>query len=268
MKSLIIALSLVAAAPVTAHAATAPDPLAALRKQLSAGKGVSFVQHSVRGKQAMLDVKGRLRYDASGLAASDITIKPRYGSVREGDPLQTPDEQRNLLLSSPEQIIRVGTAAYTKGKLVAEGLPAGKTWWKQDPGWTNGVRGLLGEIINPAEPATLKALLAKATRSGSTYRGKIRSTELLKISPWTRATMYWKPFDNDTITWSLTVTPSGLPRKLVTVTTGQSGKRVETTYTGWGRKTAIEPPPAARVSTTLNEDQMTWAITLPKAPRR
>lgn len=260
-----LATALLSAAP--AQAAAQKDPLAALRAQLAAGKGVSYTQRSFDKKERLLDVKGSLAFDRAGIAASDITVTPRYDDKRREDPFQTAGEQRSRLLSSPERTIRIGTTAYLKGEMIAEGLPAGKTWWKQAPGWTSGHHALFGEVVNAAEPATLKALLAKATRSGNTYRGKISVAELRKVSPWTRATMWWKSKPGATIAWTLTVAPSGLPRKLVTTGTAGPAARVETSFTGWGTKVSIKAPPAREVTTELIPEQMYIYLPLPKAPK-
>ncbi|MEU8360161.1 hypothetical protein AB0C27_29530 [Nonomuraea sp. NPDC048882] len=51
------------------------DPLAALRAQLSPGKGVTLKQRTVGKSASTLARSGRVRFDRRGIAASDLTAK-------------------------------------------------------------------------------------------------------------------------------------------------------------------------------------------------
>ncbi|RCG31831.1 hypothetical protein DQ384_09905 [Sphaerisporangium album] len=243
-------------APAPAEAAP-KDPLSALKKLVAAGRGVSFTEAAGAGESGKPSFtrKGVLRFGKGGIAASDLTSKQIW---KESDESSTWNE--------PERTIRIGTTSYTRGHLIGQQLPPGKTWWKQSPGWTSGVSAMFGNYLNVAEPATLKALLADAERSGSTYEGEISLKKLLKVSPWTRATVWWKVNDKAKVGWRLVVTSSGLPRRLTTYAMGLDGpKEAEVRFTGWGAKVTVKAPPRGAVTTKLvGVDRPP----LPPAPKR
>ncbi|AWS47056.1 hypothetical protein [Streptosporangium sp. 'caverna'] len=251
-KTLAVTTTALAVLATATPAQAAPmDPLAALRKQLIEGRGVSFAEISpnLSGSKPAVERKGLLQYGKAGIVASDVTGKLNFEDKngRKAAP-ESP-------LRVPERTIRIGRTSYVRGLIVGAMLPKGKSWWKQSPGWTSGYSARFGDYLNVAEPATLKALLAHAKRSGNTYRGEISEKELFRVSAWTRATAYWGPDKKAKIGWRLVVSTSGLPRQLTTYAGGISGpKRRETRFTGWGAKVAIKAPPADEVTTKLEGD--------------
>ncbi|WP_146103975.1 hypothetical protein [Nonomuraea solani] len=152
--------------------------------------------------------KGTFQFNAKGIAASDITT-----------------DQRVL---ERERAISIGKTSYLSGGMWKNKLPEGKTWYKTG-GLPSGGGGFHGQVINPAEPKTLAALVKKGRLSGST----------------------------------LTFNAAGLVSRVrssyaatgVLDTNGYDGKTitVDSRFTGWGVKVSIKPPNPGTVSTKTSE---------------
>ncbi|MGW2214078.1 hypothetical protein ACWCSD_03745 [Nonomuraea sp. NPDC001684] len=248
------------------------DPLAALRAQLREGRGVTVQQRTPGRDTTSLTRGGRLQFDKHGIAASDLTAKLSFpGKDETADEFDPPKEENQATsLDKPERTVRIGRTSYVKGGPIGAALPAGKSWYKQSPGWTSGMTARWGDFINPAEPSTLKAMLSHSKRSGSTYKGSMTVKELLRVSAWTRATLWWKLASGVKVNWTLTVTPAGLPRtmstRLSSPKVGLGPVTMETTYSGWGAKVSIKAPPASETTTELDSDKA--LLRLPPAPKR
>ncbi|MEV0831165.1 hypothetical protein ACWDA3_28365 [Nonomuraea rubra] len=274
MKQTIIGVAAGAALLLTATPAVAApkDPLAALRAQLAAGKGVSF-SFRMYGESALLTQTGRLQFGKKGIAASDVTGKlATGGDEKPADDFGGGEEPNGLAaaMGKPERTIRIGRTSYVSGGPMSAGLPDGKTWFKQSPGWTSGMTAMFGGFVNAADPSTLKVLLARSKRSGSAYKGSMSVKDLLKASDWSRATMWWKLDSSVKVNWTLAVGSSGLPVKLTTrlesAKAGVSKTAMEMRYTRWGTKVSIKAPAASTVTTKLDPDKST--LQLPPAPKR
>ncbi|MEU4829761.1 hypothetical protein [Streptosporangium sp. NPDC023615] len=248
----------------TAHAQAA-DPITALKSQFKNGRGVAFVDTTkvrYNGQGAvMAQRKGALQFGASGISASDQTTKLR---IKASDVAQMSEgleeEEAKVLagLAKPERVIRVKNTSYTSGGIFGEFLPEGKTWL-QLPGGMMGNTARLSQLVNPAEPVTLKALLAHATtKTRTAYAGKITFGELYKVSPWFRAGVFLKPTAKQAksvVTWRLALGSDLLPRRLTTSYSGSAlgaaggpTLTVETRYTGWGSRVSVKAPPADQVA--------------------
>ncbi|GAA3136204.1 hypothetical protein GCM10010466_28740 [Planomonospora alba] len=276
MKRFIAGLACAAAAGMavptlasTAHAQAPADPLAALQSKLGAGRGVSFSDtlKTVSGKQRAVVItrKGVLQFDGSGVVASDHTDKVRIkssdleelvvagqNSYHEGDKAFAKALDG---MTKPERTIRVKDVSYVSGGMFGAFLPQGKTWVRY-PVPINGVLDSLGglqpQLVNAAEPGTLKALLAHAVKRPGGYSGKITFGELYKVSPWFRASMPLKPTGAQAelaVDWRLSVGSDGLPTRLTSSYSVAKGSSIamETTYTGWGAKVSVKAPPADEV---------------------
>ncbi|MGW0593108.1 hypothetical protein [Streptosporangium sp. NPDC002607] len=243
------------------------DPVKALAKQLAQGRGVSYTERSATraGDKSFFERKGLLQYDRSGIVASDITARLNVEDEPPKDSFDTDEKEDLSFMRDPEQTIRIGRTSYVRGFIVGTLMPKGKVWWKQSPGWTSGRSAMLGELINAADPGTLKMMLAKSKRSGSTYAGEITLKELIKLSPWARTTIWWGVNDKAVVRWKLVVSASGLPHRLTTYSSFGNKKRAEIRYTGWGRNVSIKAPAAATVTTKLKGAEGPF---LPKAPNR
>ncbi|WP_433372927.1 hypothetical protein [Streptosporangium sp. CA-115845] len=273
IAGLACAATAVLGAPVlasTAHAQAA-DPITALKGQLKNGQGVTYVdtmktqgvpKNTIAGHR-----KGELQFSTSGISASDHTTELRFEegalefSTREEDGDAT-EEQKKLSklfagLAEPERVVRVNKKAYLSGGAFGQFLPQDKPWLGY-PGDTLGVTGSLGQLVNAAEPSTLKALLANATvKKPAAYAGKITFGELQKVSPWFRASGDGRKLSGEqakvAINWKLFLNADRLPARLATsYTEFSSGPTwtVDTRYTNWGSKVTIDAPPADQVATT------------------
>lgn len=213
-----------------------------------------------------------MQFDASGIIASDHTTELRFAenaltldtgdsdfSGGESDREKTREEEQleKLFagLAEPERVVRVNKKAYLWGGAFGQFLPKDKPWLGY-PGDTLGLTGSQGQFVNVAEPATLKALLARATvKRPAAYAGKITFGELQKVSPWFRATHGVKLSGQQTkitVSWKLFLNADRLPVRLATsYTTFQGGptSTVDTSYSGWGSEVAIAAPPADQVAT-------------------
>lgn len=225
------------------------------------------------GDTSLYTQTGRLQFGKKGIAASDVT-----GKLASRDDEKPADDfgggedssAAATALGKPERTIRIGRTSYISGGPMSAGLPEGKTWYKQSPGWTSGMTAYFGGFVNAADPSTLKVLLARSKRSGSTYKGSMTVTDLLKASDWSRATMWWKLDSGVKVNWTLAVSSSGLPVKLTTrlesKKAGVSKTAMEMRYTRWGAKVSIKAPAASAVTTKLDADNAT--VQLPPAPKR
>ncbi|MFD2351915.1 hypothetical protein ACFSTC_25530 [Nonomuraea ferruginea] len=144
-----------------------------------------------------------------------------------------------------------------QGGILSRSAPEGKTWVKL-PRASLGLGGRYSQTINPAEPATLKALITSGEKSGRTYTGKISEGELWKNSSWFRLSKVIKPTDPEVLEYRLTLSAGELPARLVTTFPAASGPwrrshnggetiSVDTRYTGWGSKVRISAPARSQV---------------------
>ncbi|TMR94760.1 hypothetical protein [Nonomuraea basaltis] len=245
MKKMISALLVCGTLLVaTAPAQAAPqDPVRALKAKLVAGHGVHFTEiadwsDGTDTEQAYTN-KGVLQFDAKKPAAYDI-VSTAW------------DEEK-------DRVIYIDKTTYLSGAL-AEGLPKGKTWYKYKGG--GGLPYLYGQILNPAESATLSALLRKGTTAGNKVTGKIAFKDLAKVSPWfSRSELSTWPGGTE-VSYTLTLTSAGLVSKLWSSFTAKSvpddysdyeGSTfiVDTRYTGWGSKVSVKAPNPKTVTDKL-----------------
>ncbi|GAA0832803.1 hypothetical protein ACFQVD_24975 [Streptosporangium amethystogenes subsp. fukuiense] len=253
----------------TAHAQAA-DPITALKGQLKNGLGVTYIDTLKRqdgSKNAIAGHRrGELQFGTSGISASDHTTQLRFDedtfafSTGEDGTEETEEQKKfsKLLagLAEPERVVRVEKKAYLSGGAFGQFLPQDKPWLGY-PGDTLGVTGSMGQVINAAEPATLKTLLAHATvKKPAAYAGKITFGELQKVSPWFRASQDGEKLSGEraktTIKWKLYLNADRLPARLATsYSEFSSGPTwtVDTRYTNWGSKVTIDAPPADQVAT-------------------
>ncbi|MEU4232435.1 hypothetical protein AB0F17_49755 [Nonomuraea sp. NPDC026600] len=257
MKLMITALTaavavLISSAPAQA---AAKNPVAALKAQLVAGHGVRFTDTSAFvgsiNKDPLVVRTGKIRFGKKGLTGWDITGKfssPLYDGHN----------------TTPERTIAIGDVAWVTGGDLSEDLPKGKTWLKTYSKMNlTTMSSWFGQVVSPAEPATLAALVKNGKLSGSTYRGQITFSQLFKISPWFSSSIPMRSDTEATVTYTLKVDGKGLPSRLTTTWQATDfldiswweGKAVttDTRYTGWGTKVSIKSPPANQVTTELKD---------------
>ncbi|AQZ62137.1 unnamed protein product [[Actinomadura] parvosata subsp. kistnae] len=231
---------LVAAAPAQA----APkDPVRALKAQLTPGHGVRFTETTTLsggGKAKLQSRKGTFQLDAKGVAASDIT------TTSPGRP--------------GERTISVGKVSYTSGGMWEDRLPPGKSWFKTN-GLLGGSSGFHGQVINPAEPKTLAALVKKGRLRGGTLTGTITFKELEKVSRWFGASIPLRMDNATKVSYTLTLTSAGLVSRVkssyaatgVLASSELKGKTltIDSRFTGWGAKVSIKAPDPDTVTTDM-----------------
>ncbi|MEV0824438.1 hypothetical protein [Nonomuraea rubra] len=233
-------------AATPARAAAPADPVKALQAKLKAGKGVKFrdVTSLLQNNSEITFLwrTGKWQFGKKGVVASDITAKyKQYGGAMF-------DYMRGL---KGGRTIWVNGRSWTTHP-VGE-VPEGKKYEEDFLGLTGSHVGTYSQLVNPAEPATLKVLL-KGDKLGRTYQGKLSYTVLEKVSPWFRASLPRSQGDRTVLHYELTLGSDNLPRKLVTshsaashvsagIEVGDGRFRVETTYTAWGSKVSISAPP-------------------------
>ncbi|WP_436761114.1 hypothetical protein [Streptosporangium sp. V21-05] len=253
----------------TAHAQAA-DPVSALKSRLKSGYGVAFVDTvKIRnGKKSttLAHRKGELQFGASGVAASDHTTQLRAQEdlfafdTEENDGGEKTEAEKDLDrlfagLAEPERVVRVKNKAYIQGGAFGQFLPEDKPWLVY-PKDTFGLTGSLGQFVNPTEPSTLKALLARATvKRPTAYSGKITFGELNKVSPWFRVAQevpLTKQQAKTVVNWRLFLNADRLPVRLTISSSDFANgptSTIDTRYSGWGSKVTIDAPPADQVST-------------------
>ncbi|GGT18961.1 hypothetical protein ACFFV7_52795 [Nonomuraea spiralis] len=208
-----VAAFAVLAVAVPAQAA-AGDPVKALQGRLATGKGVTFTDTTsyvdLSGKTAFLRREGVLQFGKpvkggmGVIVASDIraTYTPRKGGIFN---------TLNTLLHD-ERTITVGKVSYNKGGALNGDVPSGKPWLRYGKPLPGGISGLYSQMVNPAEPATLQALIKSGTKSGRTVKGHISRAELWRVSPWYRASAMSKSEDR-ALAFELTLGPDNLPQR-------------------------------------------------------
>ncbi|MFD1542350.1 hypothetical protein [Nonomuraea guangzhouensis] len=289
MKRIIAGLALASAATlITAGPAlaapAAKDPVAAVKKQFVAGKGVKFsettkaIQGPMRG--IVIRRSGSYQFSNTGVAASDITGKFNVKGLPAESVDADSDEAKFLkALSTPERTIRVGKTSYMSGGIWGEVLPEGKTWFKVPNAPFSGLTGVYGQPLDLTEAATLKTLFKGAKAANGGYAGKITVGDLRRVSPTFRGNLLLGTPSSKTakvaISWKLTVDAKGLPSRLVTtfpmtaLSSSASKKEslsIETVYSGWGSAVKITAPPADQVTDTPKsgtEDETIPSLDIP-----
>ncbi|WP_345557732.1 hypothetical protein [Nonomuraea rosea] len=240
---------LVAATPAQAQAA---DPLQALKAKLGAGKGVKFTDVTSllqdSEKTTFLRRTGKAQFGKSGIVASDISADVRSHTGGIFDYMQNVTSGRTIWM---------GKKSYSTAPFFSA-VPEGKKWVREPIATTGGWTGTYSQLVNPAEPATLKVLL-KGKKQGRSYSGKLTYAALEKVSPWFRASLPLGRGDKTVLEYELTLGPDNLPRRLVTahlaashvaenVAVGDGKISTETRYTGWGAKVRISAPPKGQTA--------------------
>lgn len=267
----LIAPALVAAAaPANAQPARASaqpaqaDPVSALKSRFKLHRGVRLAENAKiigegKKQRAIFNRRGGvLEFGTSGVVASDVT-----------DEFTLPGADKELKgLFGPSRTITVKGTTYTSGGFYADSMPEGKKWLRAKGG-TVAPGNPAQQILNPLEPATLKAALAHTAtrRPGGTWdgartvvhSGTITLGELYKVSPTVRALLGGKPSAASAtlpVSWKLYLGPDQLVRRAVSSWT-QSLRGLtsldmtylnDSRYSGWGVKSAIKAPPASQVA--------------------
>ncbi|GAA3137349.1 hypothetical protein GCM10017600_53620 [Streptosporangium carneum] len=261
---------LVAAGPAGAQSAqaapqaTRTDPVSALKRQFRAHHGVKLAETAKligegKGQRTVYArTRGVLEFDRTGVTATDLTSKFDLPS----DAGETGD------LFTASRTITVKGVSYISGGVFSDALPEGKKWLR-DRDNTLTLLNPAQKLLNPLEPATLKATLAHTTakRPGGTWdgartvvhSGTITLGELYRISPTVRTLLGKKPSAKAAplpVSWQLYIGSDQLVRRVVSSYTqsirGLTSVDVvylnDSRYSDWGAKSAIKAPPASQVA--------------------
>ncbi|GAA3444165.1 hypothetical protein [Planomonospora venezuelensis] len=254
-------------APAGAQAAPA-DPVSALRKQFRPGRGVKLTEQAKligegRTQRVIFGRRGGvLEFGRKGVTASDLTSTFSLPGANK----ELVEEFKDMF--APSRTITVKGVSYTSSAFYAGAMPEGKKWLRT-PAQPVSPGNPAQQLVNPLEPATLKAALAHTTsrRPGGTWdgartvvhSGTITLGELYRVSPTVRGLLGAEPSAKSAplrVSWQLYIGPDQLVRRAVSSWT-QSMRGLtsvdltylnDSRYTGWGVKSAIKAPPAAQVA--------------------
>jgi hypothetical protein len=249
ITTLVVCAALLAgAAPVQAMS---KDPVRMLKAVLAPGHGMHFTETTTlsdgAGERAERRRKGLFELDAKGgVKALDVTTTGgEYG--------------RERVIGFNHDI---GGTAYRSGGLIGKWLKKGKTWWKDSHQlhlWHTELLGYDEQLVNPAEPATLAALLKNGQRSGDTVAGAITFKELEQVSRWAEHSTHagWDP--DTRLAYTVTLTSAGLVSRVQSAFTFADGLdelvgktlHVDTRYSRWGGKVSIKAPDPRETTTEL-----------------
>lgn len=166
----------------------------------------------------------------------------------------------------------IGGTSYQSGGLVGKLLKKGKTWWEdrhQLHLWHTALLGYDEQLVNPAESATLAALLKNGQRSGTTVTGAITFRELKRVSRWAEHSNH-AGWDLDArLAYTVTLTSAGLVSRVQSTFTFTDGLdelmgktlHVDTRYSRWGSKVLIKAPDPRKTTPELCiKDICNWRL--------
>jgi hypothetical protein len=215
------------------------DPVGALKAKLMPGHGVRFTETTTwsdgTDQRQAQENKGVFEFDKKGVAAFDVTMN-------------------QIGYDEPARVISIGKTAYHSGGVLSRVLPEKKPWYKNSSG--GAVPDAFVQILNPAEPTTLAALIKNGTSTKSTVTGTITFKELKKVSTWVSAARIGKNLDGTKVSYKLTLSPAGLVSKISsTFMASQDGETaivtIDSRYTGWGGKVSVKAPDPGKVTVKL-----------------
>ncbi|GAA5088507.1 hypothetical protein HNP84_010370 [Thermocatellispora tengchongensis] len=254
----------------SANSAKPVKPVEALERHLVVGRGITVKDATrtyVNGKKSRIaaTATGTLAFGGGKVTATDITTRTDLGDLKELE-----EEFGDLGdFAAPTRALTFKGRAYYSGGIFASFIPEGKKWALVEDKSILPVATTA--TVNPIEPGTLKAVLARASvkRPGGTYdgvrttlyQGTITFAELYRVSPSFRAMVgQRKPTGKSAkvkISWRLWLGSDQLVRRswsswtasLVSTTTVETSYVTDTRFAGWGGRVRITPPPASQVAT-------------------
>ena len=256
--------TLVACAALLAGAAPAQavtkEPVQALKAVLAPGHGMHFTETSTLMdglvEQAERRRKGVFEFNAKGwIKALDVTTTGG-------------EHGRERVIGFNHAI---GGTSYRSGGLIGEWLKKGETWWEGFPPVAPRHTELLGydeQLVNPAEPATLAALLKNGQRSGtpSPARSPSRSSNGSPAGRSSRPTPAGMP--DTKLAYTVTLTSAGLVSRVqstYTLTDGlgrTGGQDLPRRHPlqPWGGKVSIKAPDPRETTTELCIGALHWRL--------
>ncbi|WP_157548736.1 hypothetical protein [Nonomuraea candida] len=242
MHPLIVALTLVTAAPATLHAAAEPDPMAGLRALLARGAGATTEFHGQVSTDLSKEVvlsNGRRTFIGSGmgLRGTGRVKLGRAGVIASEHVRQLSVSNKELMEeAAPDDpyfagVLRtVGTLrTVSVGGRQYQLAPGSKTWVRT--GRASGAAAAYGDqLVNVLEPATLRTLLSLKSRKSvgpwttdrttgrrqriHTLTGTITLKELHRVSPSFREAAGTAAVGTAEVTWTYMYDDRGWPYRV------------------------------------------------------
>lgn len=242
-----------------AQAAAPADPVTALKKQFSPGRGVRVTEtatSTITGITGPITSRttGVIGFGKSAALDYDLVSKTKLTDRQKADAKLSQDYE-----PPPIHAVKVGRSTYVQGFNWGT-PPEGKSWirFSGNSHWGNdGQRG--DQLVDVLNPAILKKVISKAT---VTEAGEYRGTLTFKDG-------YPSDSDPDKISFRLLVNRDQLPVRLITEYTAKTqypndeGKLVKATehsiidtrYSDWGTKVTVAKPPAREI---VDFDDLGW----------
>ncbi len=240
-----------------AQAAAPADPVTALKKQFSPGRGVRVTEtttSTITGITGAITSRttGVIGFGKSSAVDYDLVSKTKLTDRQKADAKLSQDYEPPII-----HAVRVGRSTYVQGFTWGT-APEGKSWirFSGNSHWgSDGQRG--SQFVDVLNPAILQKVITKAAvAKAGEYRGTL-----------TFHNGY--PSDPDKISFRLLVNRDQLPVRLITEYTvktklpNEDGKLVKSTehsiidtrYSDWGIKVTVAKPPAREI---VDFDDLDW----------
>lgn len=252
MKRIIAALAVCGAllAGGGSSQAATKDPVQTLDALLAPGRGVHFTEVTTLSG-------GGERVERRRTGVFEFHPK---GGVKALDVTTTGGEhgrERVIGLSHD-----VGGTSYQSGGFVGKWLKEGNVWWEdshQSHLWHTELLGYDEQLVNPAEPATLAALLKNGKRRGKTFTGAITFKKLEQASLWAQHSTHISWGSATKLSYTITLNSRNQVSRVRSTFTFAEGLdeligktlHVDTRYSRWGGKVSIKAPDPRKMTAEL-----------------
>ncbi|GAA4508177.1 hypothetical protein GCM10023096_09110 [Nonomuraea ferruginea] len=246
----LVACGVLLAGGDSSHAVT-KDPVRALDALLAPGRGVHFTEVTTlsggAGERVERQRTGLFEFNADG------GVKALHVTTTGGEH----GRERAIGFNHD-----VGGTGYRSGGPVGKWLKTGNDWWKdshQSHLWHTELLGYDEQLVNPAEPATLDALLKNGKRSGDTITGVITFEELERVSLWAQHSTHAGWDSGTRLSYTITLNSMNVISRVRSTFTFADGLdelvgrtlHVDTRYSRWGGNVSIKAPDPGETTTEL-----------------
>ncbi|NJP96733.1 hypothetical protein HCN51_46160 [Nonomuraea sp. FMUSA5-5] len=253
MKRSIIGVAVVAgmvqltAMPAQA-AASASDPVTALKAELAPGRAVNLqatAKITYPGDRVVTSaVDGTFGLGSRGPVASDLGQTVQYSDKLLREMKKSSPKETEGLQAGPVRLISSGSVSYVSGPVVEQTLLTQNAAHVRYTGVKQPPSNLLVEVL---DPATLKALVAaRSSWKDGILKGTIKPAKLAAVSqPF--ASRYGTRFKTGKISYTLYFGDKGLVRRVAvkaTLPVAKTTVQVEsdTRFSDWGREVTVNLP--------------------------
>ncbi|MGR6921986.1 hypothetical protein ACU635_47725 [[Actinomadura] parvosata] len=253
MKRSIVGVAVVAgmvqltAMPAQA-AASASDPVTALKAELAPGRAVNLqatAKITYPGDRVVTSaVDGTFGLGSRGPVASDLGQTVQYSDKLLREMKKSSPKETEGLQAGPVRLISSGSVSYVSGPVVEQTLLTQNAAHVRYTGVKQPPSNLLVEVL---DPATLKALVAaRSSWKDGILKGSIKPVKLAAVSqPF--ASRYGTRFKAGKISYTLYFGDKGLVRRVAvkaTLPVAKTTVQVEsdTRFSDWGREVTVNLP--------------------------